>query len=358
MPAVAVAAVIALVAVGSVVLGGDGSHDSVRSRTAAVGDPEPLNRQVQIPATGDVNLSATLSLPPGSGPGSKLAGVVILAGFGPTNRDGTAPAGGVPDLLYRDVSNVLVENGMATLRYDKRGTGRTVLPDGEPLRVEDLVTDAAAAVKFLAERAEVDPDRIAVVGHEEGGLVAMALAASEPTVRGLGLISVPGRPLVDVLADDFAGSPGADDIPALRGVVATLLATGALPETVPSSLAGYFPVDNEKYLLDLFSADPVALAGQVQVPVLFLRGAEATLVTAADETALVGALGPDTETLVVPGAGPSLAIVDQAAPQASAEPGHGAPGTGHDAIGAAPSSVRSQAALSRLATFLADVTKV
>jgi pimeloyl-ACP methyl ester carboxylesterase len=356
---VAVAAVIALVTVSSAVLGGDDSDDSVRSRTAAIGDPEPLNRQVQIPATGDVNLSATLSLPPGSGPGSELAGVVILAGFGPTNRDGTAPAGGVPDLLYRDVSNVLVESGMATLRYDKRGTGRTVLPDGEPLRVNDLVTDAAAAVKFLAERAEVDPERIAVVGHEEGGLVAMALAASEPTVRGLGLISVPGRPLVDVLADDFAGFPGGEvDIPGLRGVVATLLATGALPETIPTSLSGYFPVDNQEYLFDLFAADPVALASQVEVPALFVRGAEATLVTAADETALVGALGPDTEALVVPGAGPSLAVVDQVAPPVITDPRHGAPGAAHDAIGAAPSSVRSQAALSRLATFLADVTKV
>lgn len=340
----------------SSLVGGDGVEDSVVSRPGPIVGDGPANRQVQIPATEGVNLSATLSLPQGAGPGAELAGVVILAGFGPTNRDGTAPEGGIPDPLYRDLSDALVENGMATLRYDKRGTGRTVLPDGQPLRFDDLVTDAAAAVTFLAERAEVNPERIAVVGAEEGGLVAMQLAANEPRIRGLGLVSVPGRPLLEVLADDFAGLPNGD-VPGLRSVVGTLLATGALPETIPPSLTGYFPTDNQEYLLDLFSADPLALAGNVDVPALVVRGAEATLVTAADEGPLVSALGPDTEVFVAPGVGPTLSKQDGVNPAAGAGPGHGGPGTGHDAIGSAPSTERSAEALDRLAAFLTNATK-
>lgn len=78
------------------------------------------------------------------------------------------------------LSEALVKEGVVTLRYDKRGTGRSQLPAGTPLRFEDIVADAGAAVSFLAERSEVDPKRLAVIGHEEG---AWPPCSSRPASR-------------------------------------------------------------------------------------------------------------------------------------------------------------------------------
>lgn len=349
--------VVALLAVGLAVNllgGGDDGDDDDDTAASGVLDDGPQDRAIQLAGAGGVDLSATLALPENATPDAGLAGVVILAGFGPTNRDGLAPAGGIPDTLYRDVSDLLVDEGMVTLRYDKRGTGRSVLAEGEPLRFDDMVADAATAVAFLADRVEVDPERIAVVGHGEGGLVAMALAAENPLVQGVALISVPGRPLIEVIADDFVASEHGEDVVQLRAVVDDLLDDGRLPATIPPPVAGFFPVANEEYLVDIFSADPVALAGDVEVPVLYLRGESATFVTAEDEEALTGAFGSGAEFFADPDAGHTLVIEEE-----PAGPGTGGPGSGgheHDAIGTAPSSERSDASLTRLTTFLATTT--
>lgn len=323
--------------------------DSKGPRPSVLAGDGVQSRGVEFDGAGDLGISGTLTLPNRAVPQAGLAGVVILNGLGPTNRDGVATSGGTPDTLYRDLSDALVKEGVVTLRYDKRGTGRSQLPAGTPLRFDDIVADAAAAVSFLAERSEVDPKRLAVIGHEEGGLAAMQLAANEPRIRGLALISVPGRPLLEVLADDFAGAPHGD-VPGLRATVGTLLATGALPATIPPSLTGYFPKDNQDYLKDIFSIDPLALAAKVDVPVLFLRGEKATLVTAADEKALMAAL-PIGESFVVPKAGPSLAVVGEANPNGAGMPAD------HEPVAAAPSSKRSDEAIARLVTFLTGATR-
>lgn len=347
LPVAGVTAAVLLVVLAVTALTGD--DGSKGSRPSVLAGDGAQARNVQFDGAGDVGISGTLTLPDRAAPQAGLAGVVILNGLGPTTRDGVATQGGTPDTLYRDLSDALVKEGVVTLRYDKRGTGRSQLPAGTPLRFDDIVADAAAAVTFLAERSEVDPKRLAVIGHEEGGLAAMQLAASEPRIRGLALISVPGRPLLEVLADDFAGAPHGD-IPGLRATVGTLLATGALPTTIPPSLTGYFPKDNQEYLKDIFSIDPLALAAKVDVPVLFLRGEKATLVTAADEEALLAAL-PAGESFVVPKAGPSLAIVAERTPNGAGMP------EDHEPVAAAPSSKRSDEAIARLVTFLTGATR-
>lgn len=349
-------AVVAVVALAVTTLGG--GNDAGDERAAGASDADgivdegPVTRDVQIEGAGSVAISGTLALPEGVGPGAGLAGLVFIPGYGPTNRDGLAPEGGITDPYSRDLSDALVEEGMVTFRYDKRGTGRSALPPDEPLRFDDMVADAAAAVAFLAERAEVDPERIAVVGHEEGGLVAMALAASDPRVRGVALVSTPGRPLLEVLTDDFLGSGHEDDVAALRSVVEPLLAEGAYPAAIPPAVAGYFPVDQEEYVLDIFSLDPAAIAADVAVPVLFVRGETATLVNEADAAALVDAIGPNIETFVAASAGHTLAEEESVVDSGSGE--HG--GEDHDAIGTAPESRRSSEAYAALTEFLTVTT--
>ena len=313
--AVAVAVILGVVAAN--LLGGGGQEEVGADAPAdqqALGGA--IERQVQLEGAGQVDLAATLAVPPGhAATGGPLAGVVIVPGFGPTNRDGIVVPGTVPDPFYSDLSRTFTDAGMAVLRYDKRGTGQSVLPPDEPLTFDDMVADSAAAVSFLADRAEVDPGRIAVVGHEEGGLVALDLAASDPRVAGLVLVSVPGRPLLEVLVDDFNNSGHAEEVDGLRAVVSGLLAGQGLPDQtqLPPFLSNYFPEAQQAYLEDIFSLDPVALASRVDVPTLIVRGAAATGVSAADADALAAAINPATEILVAPDAGPTLQVIEPVA---------------------------------------------
>ncbi len=333
--AVAAAAVVLVLITAMVLRGGDGDEEAPGAQGLDAAPDGPVERRVQIEGAGGLAIGATLALPTPAGDpagGEAVAGVVIIPGFGPTNRDGLVPPAGVPDTLYADLSRNFVDAGMATLRYDKRGTGQSVLPPEEPLAFDDMVVDAAAAVSFLAERAEVDSERIAVVGHEEGGLVALDLAGDEPRVASLVLVSVPGRPFLEVLTDDFNGSGHTEEVAGLQSVVAGLLAGGPLPEAseLPPFLRNFFSATQQGYLEDIFSLDPVALAADVDVPTLIVRGGAATGISGADADALVGALGPDAQVVVAADAGPTLSIVDplagvpDAADPSSASHEHGA----------------------------------
>ncbi|MBW3575891.1 MAG: alpha/beta hydrolase [Actinobacteria bacterium] len=337
----------------SQVIGGEGR---TTGGSAPAVSPVSAERNVQFEGADGLTIGATLGLPADAAAGDDLAAVVVLPGFGPTDRDALYPPSTGPDPLYRDLSAALVDSGTVTLRYDKRGTGQSALAPGDQLTFDDLVTDAAAAVAFLSERAEVGSQRIAVVGHEEGGLVALQLAASDPRVASIVLVSVPGRPLVEVVADDFRNSGHGEDVDDLESVVASLLAGEDLPEpdALPASVRGFFPVGQGDYARGLFSIDPVALARRVDVPALVVRGERATGISAVDAEALVGALGDDAQALAAPDAGHTLMVTDPTEGAAPARPDASEHGGSSEHAGPSGSGHRDDDALTRIRDFLAS----
>lgn len=357
---VGVAAAAGVVLVGVVVFGlvsgagTDGAGDPVTlgedGDDAAAGD-----LHVEVTGAGRLTLGANLLMPAGSGP--PVPAVVVIPGFGPTDRNGIAAPGQPPDALYRDVAEALAEAGVASLRYDKRRQGESVLPAGTPLRFPDLVEDARGALDFLAERKGVDGRRLAVVGHDEGGLIALRLAAHDPRVRAVALISTPGRPLAEVLADDLRAAAttreeGEALAARLRDVAARVAGGGAVPpaEELPGPLRAVFPADDEEYLRELFSVDPAADAGRVEVPTLVVRGGRDSGVSIADEQALVAALGPSTEVVVGAEAGHTL-LVSSAAQAAEPRPEEHDESV-HEGPAAAVSE-RDESLLGRLGAWLA-----
>ncbi|MBW3581411.1 MAG: alpha/beta hydrolase [Actinobacteria bacterium] len=345
---------LAMVVGGLVVAGVVGGEGPPTEGPAPAASPVSAERNVQFDGADGLTLGATLGLPAGAAAGDGLGAVVILPGFGPTDRNGLYPPGRPADPLYRDLSETLVDGGMVTFRYDKRGTGQSVLPPSDTLTFDDMVADAAAAVDFVAERAEIDAQRIAVVGHEEGGLVALQLAASDPRIASVVLVSVPGRPLVEVVADDFRNSGHGEDVEDLEAVVASLLAGEELPEpgALPASVRGFFPVGQGEYARGLFSIDPVTLARRVDVPTLVVRGERATGISADDAEALVGALGDEAQPLVAPDAGHTLLIsdpADETAPAESDSSEHAGPSGAGSGFGH-----RDENALTRIRDFLAS----
>ncbi|MFF2217420.1 alpha/beta hydrolase family protein [Streptomyces antibioticus] len=127
-------------------------------------------------------LAGTLTLPAGPGP---HPAVLLLHGSGPLDRDGNTPK--LRMNLARPMAEALAARGIATLRYDRRGTGSTP-GDWLTAGFTDNRRDATAAVRALARRADIRTDAIGVVGHSEGSLHAMRLG-SRTDVRAVVLLA-------------------------------------------------------------------------------------------------------------------------------------------------------------------------
>jgi pimeloyl-ACP methyl ester carboxylesterase len=137
------------------------------------------------PAAKDVKLAGTLTLPADAkGP---VPVVVLITGSGPQNRDEFL-LGHRPFLVLADH---LTRNGIAVLRYDDRGVAKST-GNFPAATSADFATDVEAAVAFLKTRKEIDPKRIGLIGHSEGGLVAPMVAARSKDVAFIVLMAGPG----------------------------------------------------------------------------------------------------------------------------------------------------------------------
>lgn len=135
--------------------------------------PSFHEEQVSYTNGAGISLAGTLTLPAGTAP---FPAVVLVAGAGPQTRDYVVAG----HALYREMAANLALRGLAVLRADKRGVGRSA-GSYEQATLADFADDAEAAVAYLAKRKEIDPRHIGLLGHDEGGVVApLAASRSNP----------------------------------------------------------------------------------------------------------------------------------------------------------------------------------
>jgi len=132
-------------------------------------------------STAGVSLGATLTIPRGRGP---FPAAILLAGSGPLDRD-EADDGHRPFLVLADY---LTRRGIAVLRYDKRGIGKSTGKYDEATTA-DFASDAEAALAFLKTRKEIAPGKIGLVGHSEGGVIAPMIASHSSDVAWIVLLA-------------------------------------------------------------------------------------------------------------------------------------------------------------------------
>ncbi|MCX6544874.1 MAG: alpha/beta fold hydrolase [Acidobacteria bacterium] len=177
--------------------------DVARDDVAAVSSrvermARPTDEQTRIQASG-FTLAATVSKPAAAGTGAaiRLPAVVLVPGSGPADRDETVS--GVS--IFAQLANAIADAGFLVIRYDKRGIGQSGGRD-ESATLVDYSDDVRAVVRYLTKRKDVDPKRVTLVGHSEGGLVSM-LAASEErkNVAALALIATPGTTGADLVLE-------------------------------------------------------------------------------------------------------------------------------------------------------------
>lgn len=179
----------------------------------------------------DVQLAATLTVPDSAGP---HPAVVLVSGSGGQDRDETLPFTSLRP--FAEIADALSSAGIAVLRYDDRGVADST-GERAGIDLDDITADAHAALDFLAVREEIDPERIGLMGHSEGGLVAARLGAEDPRLAFL--ISMAG--------------------PAVRGADALQRQNAAVLEAMgldPAYVRAY-----DEFLGEFY---PVAIAGDAE----------------------------------------------------------------------------------------------
>ncbi len=240
---------------------------------------------------GGLTVYATYRHPAAPGPGATAASpvpaVLLIAGSGPTDRNGNSPLLPGPVNTLRVIAGWLSADGVATLRYDKLGSGRTGLGPyaSRPgaIGIGPFEQEAAAGLRFLAGQPDVDRARLAVIGHSEGALFALLLATHTdpaagpiPPVRALGLLEPLSVRYLDAIADQVgaqaaaaqrAGQITARQASALThafaSATASLRAHGTVPPDFTPALAGILSPATALFLSQADRYDPAELAGRL-----------------------------------------------------------------------------------------------
>ena len=141
---------------------------------------------VSIPANG-FTVAGTVTLPTQAAGRLRHPAVILVPGVRATDRD--EALAGVP--LYQQLAAMLADKGFLVLRYDRRGFGQS---GGrvDSATLEDSAEDVLSAYRWVKKRRDVDDSRVTVLGHSEGGLVAMIAAAKEEDISSLVLLATPG----------------------------------------------------------------------------------------------------------------------------------------------------------------------
>ena len=236
--------------------------------------------------------------------------VLIIPGSGPTDRDGNNPLG-MRAASYKLLAEGLAESGIGSVRIDKRGMFASVaaVPDPNAVTIGDYVADVGSWVRAIRER--TGASCVWLVGHSEGGLVALAAAGKVEHLCGLVLIATPGRPLGDVVREQFQANPA--NAPVLADALGAIAKLEAGEHV---DVAGFHPAlqqvfapQVQDYLIAMMALDPVALAAGTRLPMLILQGGNDIQVSLADAAALHAAR-PDAAYVVLDDVNHVLKAVD------------------------------------------------
>jgi len=242
------------------------------ARQAATATPIEL-------VTSSGTLAGTLVRP---GTADRVPVALIVAGSGPTDRDGNSAMLPGKNDAYRMLADALAARGIASVRYDKRGIAASAAAGGREadLRFGTLVQDAALWIATL--RNDFRFTTITVIGHSEGSLIGM-LAARAGRADGFVSIAGPGRRAGEVLREQLRGQ--LTKAPALLKSSESILDSleaGRTVADVPPALGALFRASVQPYLRSWLVYDPAAEFARLTVPRLIVQGTTDVQVPVAD----------------------------------------------------------------------------
>jgi len=269
-------------------------------------------------ATGSI--FGTLSLP-ASAKGVPV--VLLIAGSGPTDRDGNNPMLPGKNDSLKLLAPSLAARGVASLRYDKRGIAASAaaMTAEKDLRFDTLVDDAAAWVALLAR----DPrfSRVAVAGHSEGSLIGM-VAAQRGSVAAFVSLEGAGRPADAILHEQLRPALPPAVLTQADAIMAQLKAGNLYTGAIPAGLGALFRPSVQPYLISWLKYDPAAEIGKLRIPATIVQGTADVQVTMADAEALKRG-DPSAQLVVVQGMNHVLKYAPDVSSQAAILAGYSDP---------------------------------
>ncbi len=148
-----------------------------------------------------IKLAGTLTRPKDNR--SKYPAAILITGSGPQDRnEDTVGQGGLKFGIFKQIAHQLSENGIAVLRYDDRGVGKS---EGNFMEAahKELIQDVKAGVEYLRTRNDILDDRIALIGHSDGAIVAPRVAAEDSKIRAIVLLAGTAETGDKVLREQF-----------------------------------------------------------------------------------------------------------------------------------------------------------
>jgi pimeloyl-ACP methyl ester carboxylesterase len=257
------------------------------------GKKPPITESPVQLSIGVGTLYGSIDLPAGEGP---FPIVVSIAGSGPTDRDGNQP--GMKNNSLKLLGHGLAAQGIAVLRYDRRGIGqsRKTAPKDEDLRFDMLADDLVAWVKLL--RKDKRFSGVGIIGHSEGALVGMLAARRAPADAFVSLAGVGRRPHI-VLREQLAKNLSPKLHEKSAWIIDELVAGRPVPD-VPRDLAGLFRPSVQPFLISEFKIDPAQEMASLKMPVLIVQGTTDTQVAVVDAKVLAAAK-KDAKLLIIEG---------------------------------------------------------
>ena len=243
--------------------------------------------------TGDI--SGTLELPAARTP---VPVALIIAGSGPTDRNGNSPAIPGANNSLRMLADGLAAHGIASVRYDKRGiaASRAAMTGEEDLRFDHFVEDAGAWVTQL--RADPRFSTVTIVGHSEGSLIGM-IAAREASADAYVSLEGTGRKAAEILAEQLKAQLP-PELFAQTQAVLDQLSSGTIPKSPPKDLAMLFRPSVLPYLVSWFKYDPAAEIAKLEIPVLIIQGTT-DIQTSMEDAKLLAAANPKGRFVTIEG---------------------------------------------------------
>lgn len=241
-------------------------------------------------ATG--NIFGTLSIPENPKP---CPIVLIIAGSGPTDRDCNSPLG-VKTNAFKMFAKGFAENGISTLRFDKRGIAKSqaAMKSEAELRFDDYIKDVVEWIALL----KTDPrfSRIIILGHSEGSLIGM-IAAEQSNIAGYISISGAGRAIDEVLKEQL-GTKLPPQLMEESNRILDTLKMGKLASQVSPYLVSLYRPSVQPYMISWIKYDPAKEIKKLKIPTLIIQG-NTDLQVSEKDAKLLAAAKPNAKLLII-----------------------------------------------------------
>ncbi|MFT3678393.1 MAG: alpha/beta hydrolase [Chitinophagaceae bacterium] len=299
--------------------------DKIPAAAAEASVPRPYPEENITLETAGITLSGSLVTPVND---SKKVAILLIAGSGPTDRNGNSPLLPGSNNSLLQLADSLAAHGIASLRYDKRGIGKSRFTDNARIlnsTIGDIAADAEALFGVLRQKGY---RRIMIAGHSEGSLIGLLIANK---VKADGFISLAGAGRkAAVLLKEQTRSQFTDALYQEFSLALDSLEKGLRVTKVNPSLLNLLAPAVQPYLQSWLPLDPAALIANLSCPALIVQGTKDLQVTQTDADALQSA-NPAAKLLLVDDMNHVLKLVrenDRAANvKAYSDPSLALPGT-------------------------------